>query len=105
PPCELPARPQRVHGSLGRSCDLGRAPMRQLILGDEWPDRPGGVGEWTRAAAVALRDAGVDVTVFVRSRADLAKVDGVEVVPVGGASFGRWGAWWTRLAASSALAR
>jgi glycosyltransferase involved in cell wall biosynthesis len=79
--------------------------LRQVILGDEWPERPGGVGQWTRAAAIALRDAGADVTVFVRSRPALATVEGVTVVPVAGASFGRWGSWWTRFAASSAVAK
>lgn len=78
--------------------------MRWLILGDEWPsaDPVGGVATWTSWTAAALVDAGHAVDVHVRARPELVQVPGARVAGVRGPSFGRWGAWWHRLAADPA---
>ncbi len=89
-----------MHGPACGSRAGRGAPLRWLILGDEWPSRDavGGVATWTAATAGALVDAGHHVTVHVRARPHLLAVPGVDLRPVRGPSFARFGAWWTSFA-------
>lgn len=79
--------------------------MRWVILGDEWPGPPGGVGRWTARLAGGLAAVGEEVDVFVRARPGLESVPGVRLTPARGPRFSTWGGRWLASAARDALAR
>ncbi|NCG19875.1 MAG: glycosyltransferase [Rhodobacterales bacterium] len=71
--------------------------MRWLILTDDYPPLDGGVATWTQGAARGLAMAGHKVTVLCRHHPGLTPDPLLEVVGVGGPSFGKRGAWWLAL--------
>ncbi len=67
--------------------------MHVVLLSAEYPPLPGGIGDYTRRLALALREGGVDVTVLTSAEATGVPGDPLEVVPL----VRRWG--WRSLSA------
>lgn len=79
--------------------------MRWVVLTDDPPGYPGGVGTWTARVTAELARRGHDVVIFGRDRAGAVAPPGVRFVPVAGPSFGRWGGEWLGVRAWRELTR
>jgi glycosyltransferase involved in cell wall biosynthesis len=77
---------------------------RWTLLSDDFPPLIGGVSTVAWELSIGLRDHGFDVTVLTRRRDGIPGLGGVDIRPISGPSFRRFGGWWARWHASDVLA-